>query len=220
MQAGPKYERLDKNNAMLLVVDHQVGLFHLVRDYSPEEYKNNIIAHAAIGKAFNLPTILTTSAENGPNGPLVKEIADMHPTAPFIRRNGEVNAWDNPDFRKAVEATGKKQVIIGGIVTDVCTAFLALSLREAGYTVFANAEASGTVNKRVADDANERMRSAGVHVCSMFAIAADLMKDWRNGPGALELLPFFDKYFPIYGFVARGHLAAVGSGVVQPGQAD
>lgn len=55
----------------------------------------------------------------GPNGPLVKEIADMHPTAPFIRRNGEVNAWDNPDFRKAVEATGKKQVIIGGIVTDV-----------------------------------------------------------------------------------------------------
>lgn len=65
MQAGPKYERLDKNNAMLLVVDHQVGLFHLVRDYSPEEYKNNIIAHAAIGKAFNLPTILTTSAENG-----------------------------------------------------------------------------------------------------------------------------------------------------------
>lgn len=76
---------------------------------------------------------------------------------------------------------------------QVCTAFLALSLREAGYTVFANAEASGTVNKRVADDANERMRSAGVHVCSMFAIAADLMKDWRNGPGALELLPFFDK---------------------------
>ncbi len=55
----------------------------------------------------------------GPNGPITKEILDMHPNAPIIRRNGEVNAWDNPDFRKAVEATGKKQVIIGGIVTDV-----------------------------------------------------------------------------------------------------
>lgn len=62
---NPKFERLDKNNALLLVVDHQVGLFHLVRDYSAEEFKNNIIAHAAIGKTFNLPTILTSSAETG-----------------------------------------------------------------------------------------------------------------------------------------------------------
>jgi len=56
----------------------------------------------------------------GPNGPLPKEIIEMYPNAPLIRRNGEVNAWDNPDFRKAVEATGRKQVILGGIVTEVC----------------------------------------------------------------------------------------------------
>lgn len=59
------YERIDKNNALLLVVDHQVGLFQLVRDYAPDEYKNNILAHAALGKVFSLPTILTTSAETG-----------------------------------------------------------------------------------------------------------------------------------------------------------
>jgi hypothetical protein len=51
---------------------------------------------------------------------MLKEITEMHPNAPFIRRNGEVNAWDNPDFRKAVEATGRKQIILGGIVTEVC----------------------------------------------------------------------------------------------------
>lgn len=56
----------------------------------------------------------------GPNGPLPKEILEMYPDAPLIKRNGEVNAWDNPDFRKAVEATGKKQLIIAGITTDVC----------------------------------------------------------------------------------------------------
>jgi len=134
------FERIDKNDSMVLVVDHQIGLFQLVRDFEPEEYRNNILAHAAIGKVFNLPTILTTSAETGvflihhsfilrvlttqflhvgPNGPLPKEIPAMHPEAPFIKRNGEVNAWDNQDFRNAVKATGKKQVIMAGIVTDV-----------------------------------------------------------------------------------------------------
>ena len=117
----------------------------------------------------------------------------MPPTAPFVKRNGEVNAWDNADFRAAVEATGKKQVIIAGITTDVCTAFLALSLVEAGYTVFANSDASGTFDVKTASEANDRMRAAGVQVLSMFAVACELMRDWRNTPGAVEMLPFFDK---------------------------
>ncbi|GJJ10852.1 hypothetical protein Clacol_005080 [Clathrus columnatus] len=212
------FERIDKNNALLLVVDHQVGLFQLVRDYTPDEYKNNVLAHAALGKIFNLPTILTTSAEVGPNGPLPKEIIEMHPDAPFIRRNGEVNAWDNEEFKKAVRASGKKQIILAGIVTDVCTCFLALSLTQEGYSVYANADASGAYSRRIADDANNRMRDAGVHVVSMFAIACDLMRDWRNTPGALQLIPFFDKYMSGYGYLARGHDAAVTKGVIQPGE--
>lgn len=59
------FERIDKNNVALLIIDHQVGLFQLVRDYSPEEFRANLLAHAAIGKAFNLPTVMTTSAELG-----------------------------------------------------------------------------------------------------------------------------------------------------------
>lgn len=110
---------------MILVVDHQVGLFQLVRDYSPDQFKLNIIAHAAIAKLFDLPIVLTTSADTGPNGPLPKEITDMYPNAPFIHRQGEVNAWDNPDFRAAVEAANKTQIILGGIVTEVSPAPLA-----------------------------------------------------------------------------------------------
>ena len=62
---GPKFERIDKDNVVLLVVDHQVGLFQMAHDVQPDLFKNNVIAHAAIGKVFNLPTILTTSAETG-----------------------------------------------------------------------------------------------------------------------------------------------------------
>jgi nicotinamidase-related amidase len=129
------FERLDKSKALLLVVDHQLGLLQLVRDYTPTEFRNNVLAHAALGPLFSLPTIMTTSAETGPNGPLPKEILEMYEgkDAPLIKRNGEVNAWDNEEFRAAVEKTGRKQIILGGIVTEVCTMFLALSLREAGY---------------------------------------------------------------------------------------
>ncbi|TFK35939.1 Isochorismatase hydrolase [Crucibulum laeve] len=215
-----KFERIDKNDAMLLVVDHQVGLFQIVRDYEPDQFKNNILAHAAIGKVFSLPAVLTTSAETGPNGPLPKEIIDMYPDSPLIQRHGEVNAWDNQEFRDAVIATGKKQVIMAGITTDVCTTFLALSLIEAGYIVFANAEASGAASQRIADDANNRMRAAGVNIVSMFSIACDLMRDWRNTPGSKELMPFFDQYFAGYGFLARGHAAAVDRGEIQPGESE
>ncbi|KAI0743124.1 Isochorismatase hydrolase [Daedaleopsis nitida] len=207
-----KYERIDKDNVMLLVVDHQEGLYQLARDRTPVEVKNNILAHAELGKIFNLPTVLTTSTETGPNGPLPAEVLAMHPNAPLIKRPGEVNAWDNPDFKAAVEATGKKQVIMAGITTDVCTTFLALSLIEAGYTVYANGDASGTFDAKTSQDAHDRMRAAGVHMLSMFAVACELMRDWRNTPGAPEMMPFFDKYLPEYGFLARAHDAALVNG--------
>ncbi|KAF8503157.1 hypothetical protein BU17DRAFT_101780 [Hysterangium stoloniferum] len=97
---GYTFERINKDDVMLLVVDHQIGLFQLVHDFGPDEFRNNTLAHAAIGKVFNLPTILTTSAETGPNGPLPKEIIAMHPNAPWIKHNGEVDAWTMPNSGK------------------------------------------------------------------------------------------------------------------------
>lgn len=79
-----------------------------------------MIAHSAIGQLFDIPVIMSTSAQQGPNGLLPKEILEMYPEAPLVQRQGEVNAWDNEEFRAAIRATGKKQIILGGIVTDVC----------------------------------------------------------------------------------------------------
>lgn len=128
------------------------------------------------------------------------------------------SAWDNAEFRAALRATGKKQVIIAGIVTDVCTAFLALALRAEGYSVFANIEASGTTTALIRDTANSRMQAAGVQLVSLFAIVCDLMRDWRNTPGTAEVLPWLDQYMPAYGYVARAHGAATLNGTLLPGQ--
>ena len=115
MTQPPIYNRLSRDDAALLLVDHQAGLISLVQDFSPSEFKNNVLATAACGKYFGLPTILTTSFESGPNGPLVPEIKEMFPDAPYIARPGDINAWDNEDFIRAVKNTGCKQLIIAGV---------------------------------------------------------------------------------------------------------
>ncbi|KAH7097010.1 isochorismatase [Auriculariales sp. MPI-PUGE-AT-0066] len=192
-----KYNRLSRNDSAMLIVDIQEGLFQLVHDIEPREFRHNIKAYSALGAFFDLPTVITTSAETGPNGPVPPEILADHPKAPHIKRNGEVNAWDNEDFRNAVKATGKKQLIVAGITTDVCVAFISLSLREAGYEVFVVAEASGTFDPPTAALANARMLDAGVNVLSWFAVAGELMRDWRQAPGGVEhAMQWFSGWLP------------------------
>lgn len=175
-----KYNKLDKNNAAVLFVDHQSGLINLVQDYSPNEFKNNVLALADTAKFFNLPTILTTSFEDGPNGPLVPELKEMFPKSAYIPRPGQINAWDNADFVNAVKATGRKQLIIAGVVTDVCVAFPTLSALEAGYDVFVVVDASGTFNETVRDAALNRVSMAGAQLMNWFSVACELHRDWRN----------------------------------------
>ena len=174
------YKRLDKDQAAVLLVDHQAGLLSLVRDIDPDRFKNNVLALGDLAKYFNLPTILTTSFENGPNGPLVPELKAQFPDAPFIPRPGQINAWDNNDFVKAVKATGRKQLIIAGVVTEVCVAFPALSALNEGFEVFVVTDASGTFNPVVRDAAWARMTAAGAQLMNWFSVGCELHRDWRN----------------------------------------
>jgi len=190
------YIRLDKNNAAVLLVDHQTGLLSLVRDIDPDKFKNNVLALADAAKYFNLPTILTTSFENGPNGPLVPELKEMFPNAPYIARPGQINAWDNEDFVKAIKATGKKQLIIAGVVTEVCVAFPALSALAEGFEVFVITDASGTFNALTRDAAWDRMSQAGAQLMTWFGMACELHRDWRNDIEGLGAL--FSNHIPDY----------------------
>ena len=174
------YKRLDKDNAAVLLVDHQAGLLSLVRDIDPDRFKNNVLALADVAKFFNLPTILTTSFESGPNGPLVPELKELFPDAPYIPRPGQINAWDNEDFVKAVKATGRKQIIIAGVVTDVCVAFPTLCALDEGFEVFVVTDASGTFNETVQQAAWARMTAAGAQLVNWFSVACELQVDWRN----------------------------------------
>lgn len=190
------YIRLNKENAAVLLVDHQTGLLSLVRDIEPDMFKNNVLALADSARYFNLPTILTTSFEDGPNGPLVPELKDTFPDAPYIARPGQINAWDNDDFVKAVKATGKKQLILAGVVTEVCVAFPALSALAEGFEVFVVTDASGTFNEITRQSAWDRMSAAGAQLMTWFGVACELHRDWRNDIEGLGAL--FSDHIPDY----------------------
>lgn len=196
MGESTKYTRLSKDQAACLLVDHQSGLISLVQDFSPGEFKNNVLALADTAKYYNLPTVLTTSFEEGPNGPLVPEIKAAFPNAAYIRRPGQINAWDNEDFVNAVKKTDRKQLIIAGVVTEVCVTFPALSAIEAGYEVFVVTDASGTFNEVTRHAAWSRMAAAGVQLMSWFVVACELHRDWRNDIEGLGNL--FSNHIPNY----------------------
>lgn len=190
------YKRLDKSQAAVLLVDHQTGLLSLVRDFDPDKFKNNVLALADLATYFKLPTILTTSFENGPNGPLVPELKEQFPDAPYIARPGQINAWDNEDFVKAVKASGRKQLIIAGVVTEVCVAFPALSAIAEGFEVFVVTDASGTFSEVTRQAAWDRMTAAGAQLMTWFGVACELHRDWRNDVEGLAAL--FSNHIPDY----------------------
>ncbi len=90
------YNRLDLDRAVVLLVDHQAGLMSLVRDFDPDRFKNNVLAVADLAAYFKLPTILTTSFEDGPNGPIMPELKAKFPDAPFIARPGRSTPGTTP----------------------------------------------------------------------------------------------------------------------------
>nr|WP_294888413.1 isochorismate family cysteine hydrolase YcaC [uncultured Limnobacter sp.] len=197
------YVKLNKDDAAVLLVDHQTGLLSLVRDIDPDKFKNNVLALADCAKYFNLPTILTTSFELGPNGPLVPELKAIFPDSPYIARPGQINAWDNEEFVAAVRSTGKKQLIVAGVVTEVCVSFPVLSALEEGYDVFVIADASGTFNEMTRDAAWSRMIAAGAQMMTWFGAACELHRDWRNDVEGLGAL--FSNHIPDYRNLIHSH---------------
>lgn len=195
--------RLTVDTAALLMVDHQTGLFSLVGDHTPGELRSGVLALASTARLFKLPVVLSTSVEKGPNGPLMPELRKMFPKAPLIMRKGEINAWDSEEFVKAVKKTGRKQLIVAGLVTDVCVAEAALSAARAGYQVFAAMDASGTTSWGVRETTVARLAMGGVTPINWFAIASQLMRDWRNDEQGL--MAILAEYMPAYRNLITSH---------------
>lgn len=175
-------ETLTPDNAVLAMIDHQTGLLVSCRDQDPHLMTENIKGLCNLAKVVGMPTITTASMPEGPNGPIMPEVTDILGNE-VIERAGEINAWKSPEFKQAIEATGRKKIIMAGIVTDVCLMFPAISAVAEGYDVYAVVDASGTWNEAVRDAAIHRMTQAGVKVATWASVLAEVMDDWRSEKG-------------------------------------
>ncbi len=176
---------IDPNDAVMLLIDHQSGLFQLVRDIDQPTLRAHACALAKVAYLAKIPTFTTASVPDGPNGPLIPEIHQLNPDAVYIPRTGQINAWDNPPWVEAIEKAGRKTLIIAGTLTSVCMAFPALTAIEEGYKVFCVVDASGNWSKMATDITIARVTQAGAISIDTYAVLAEVMGTW-NRPDAMD----------------------------------
>ena len=176
---------IDPKDAVMLLIDHQSGLFQLVRDIDLPTLRHHVTALAKVAHLARIPTFTTASVPDGPNGPLIPEIHLNNPDAVYIPRTGQINAWDNPAWVKAIENTGRRTLLIAGTLTSVCMAFPTLSALTEGYKVFTIVDASGNWSPMATDLTIARVAQAGAIPIDTYAVLAELMSTW-NRPDAMQ----------------------------------
>jgi nicotinamidase-related amidase len=197
LSTGGGQALIDPSDTVLLLLDHQSGLFQTVKDISVSELRANTIMLAKLATLLKIPVITTASEPNGPNGPLMPEIHQFAPHAVFVPRKGEVNAWDNEDFVKTVRATGKKTLIMAGVWTSVCVMFPALDAKAAGFKVYAVIDASGDPSDMVSRTTLARFTQAGVVPTTANAVLCEMHRTWHR-PEAAEIAQLYTIVAPNY----------------------
>jgi nicotinamidase-related amidase len=206
-EAGGGKGLLDPTDTVLLLLDHQTGLFQVVKDISVAELRANTTMLAKLATLMKLPVITTASEPNGPNGPLMPEIHEAAPHAVFVPRKGEVNAWDNQLFVKTVRETGKKTLIMAGVWTSVCVMFPALDAKAAGFKVYAVMDASGDPSEMASRTTLARFIQAGVIPTSANAVLCEIHRTW-NRPEAADLAKLYTMVAPNYAAVMESYQKA------------
>jgi nicotinamidase-related amidase len=170
-----KYDRLTRDNAVLLLIDEQVAILTGIRDMDTTELRRNVVGLAKAAKILDVPTILTATMPSF-WGPVLPELIAALPNTEIIERT-TLNAWDEPRVRHAVETTGRKKLIIGGIATEVCLTFPALAATADGYDVYAAVDSSGHFSRNAAVTGVLRMLQAGVIVTNSVPIVMEMLND-------------------------------------------
>jgi nicotinamidase-related amidase len=198
---------LDTSDTVMLLLDHQAGLFQTVKDISVAELRANVVMLARLATLLKIPVITTASEPNGPNGPIMPEIQQFAPHAVYVPRKGEVNAWDNADFVRTTRDTGRKTLIMAGVWTSVCVMFPALDAKVAGFNVYAVMDASGDPSEMASRTTLARLVQGGVIPTSTNAILSEAHRTW-NRPEAAELAKLYALVAPNYAAVMESYQKA------------
>ncbi|WP_130736052.1 hydrolase [Flavobacterium sp. J27] len=176
---------LRPENSIVVLIDHQPYQMTNLNSHEPTMIINNTVGLAKAAKAFNVPTILTTVIEER-GGYIFKSIQDVFPDQKPINRTF-INTWEDPNVTDIVKESGRKQLIIAGLWTEVCVAMPAIQAVSEDYDVFVVTDACGSVSKEAHDMAIRRMVQAGIVPINWMAVAAEWQRDWARMETATKL---------------------------------
>jgi nicotinamidase-related amidase len=186
------------SDTALLLIDHQVGTMQLIKNLPIDAVVRNTLALAKAARILNMPVVLTSSQEDRLQGPLIPELQQIvpEPFATRVRRAGIVNAWADSAFRAAAIATGRRNLIMAGVTTDVCLVFPTISAVEEGFRVQAVLDASGSPFTQSEDFAQRRMERSGVVLSATNTIIAELAQSWASPEGQQLIQLLFTDVLP------------------------
>jgi nicotinamidase-related amidase len=198
---------LDPADTVVLLLDHQSGLFQTVKDIAVADLRRNVAMIARLCTLLKIPVITTASEPAGTNGPLMPEIHELAPHAVYVPRKGEVNAWDNDDFVGEVRSTDRHTLVMAGVWTSVCVMFPALDVRAAGYDVYAVIDASGDPSEMASRVSLARFVQGGVKPTTTNALLSELHRTWAR-PEAADLAQLYGLVAPNYAAVMESYARA------------
>ena len=198
---------MDPSDTLVLLLDHQSGLFQTVKDIQVADLRRNVEMIARLCTLLQIPVLTTASEPAGTNGPLMPEIHQLAPHAVYVPRKGEVNAWDNDDFVAAVRSTGRQTLVMAGVWTSVCVMFPALDARAAGFDVYAVIDASGDPSEMVSRVSLARFVQGGVKPTTTNALLSELHRTWAR-PEAAEIGQMYGLVAPNYAAVVESYMRA------------
>jgi len=196
-----KFQLLDKDNSALIFIDHQPQMAFGVANIDRQQLKNNVVGLAKAGKIFNVPTLFTSVETESFSGYIWPELLAVHPEITPIERTS-MSSWEDAAFVKAVEATGRKKLVISALWTEVCLTFPALMALEAGYEVYVVTDTSGGTSVDAHERSIDRMVQAGAVPVTWQQVLLEYQRDWARK----------DTYDAVMALV-REHSGAYGMGV-------
>jgi nicotinamidase-related amidase len=180
---------LSPEKSVLVLIDHQPFQFANLHSHEPGQIVNNVVGLAKAARVFDVPTILTTVLEQR-GGLLIKGLQDVYPEQKPIDRT-TINTWEDRRVVDAVKKTGRKQLVMAALWTEICLAMPVIQALGEGYDVFAVTDASGGVSREAHEMAVRRMVQAGAVPITWMAVMAEWQRDWareRTAHGLAEVL--------------------------------
>jgi nicotinamidase-related amidase len=195
----PDYRKLyTPHDTAVVFIDVQPQMLFGVGSIDRATYLNNVVLLAKVAKEFRVPTVLTSVESEGFSGYVVPQLLDVFPGQEVVERTS-MNSWDDAGFRKAIEATGKRNILMTGLWTEVCISWPTLDMLAAGYNIYTVDDCCGATSAAAQEAALSRMVQAGATRLTTIGALLEWQRDWANKEHYDALMKLLKQHAGAYG---------------------